>query len=45
MFDHVLQFKVKPKKVKKKIVQYNLYILAHSGSGLDSYVVINILPQ
>ena len=45
MLDHVLLFKGEPKKVKNKIVEYNLYLIAHNGSGFDSYVVLNILPQ
>ena len=45
MLDHVLSFKGKPKKVKNKIVEYNLYLIAHNGSGFDSYVVLNNLPK
>ena len=45
MLDHVLSFKGEPKKLKKKIVEYNLYLIAHNGSGFDSYVVLNNLPQ
>ena len=30
---------------KNKIVEYNLYLIAHNGSGFDSYVVLNNLPQ
>ena len=41
MLDHVLAFKGEPKKVKNKIVEYNLYLIAHNGSGFDSYVVLN----
>ena len=44
MLDHVLSFKGEPKKVKK-IVEYNLYFIAHNGSNFDSYVVLNNLPQ
>ena len=33
------------KNVKNKIVEYNLYLIAHNGSGSDSYVVLNNLPQ
>ena len=32
-------------KKSKKNVEYNLYLRAHNGSGFDSYVVINSLPQ
>ena len=45
MLDHVLSFKGEPKKIKKKIVEYNLYLIAHNGSDFDSYVVLNNLPQ
>ena len=45
MLDHVLSFKGEPKKVKNKIVEYDLYLKAHNGSGFDSYVVLNNLPQ
>ena len=45
MLDHVLSFKGEPKKVKNKIVEYNLYLIAHNGSGFDSYVVLNNLHQ
>ena len=45
MLDHVSSFKGEPKKVKNKIVEYNLYLIAHNGSGFDSYVVLNNLPQ
>ena len=43
--DYVLSFKGAPKKVKNKIVDHNLYLVAHNGSGFDSYVVLNNLPQ
>ena len=43
--DHVLSFKGEPKKINNKIVEYNLYLIAHSGSGFDSFVVLNNLPQ
>ena len=45
MLDLVLSFKGEPKKVRNKIVEYNLYLIAHNGSGFDSYVVLNNLPQ
>ena len=47
MLDYVLSFRGEPKKVKNKnkIVEYNLYLIAHNGSGFDSYVVLNNLPQ
>ena len=45
MLDHVLSFKGEPKKIRNKIVEYNLSLIAHSGSGFDSYVVLNNLQQ
>ena len=45
MLDHVLSFEGEPKNVKNKIVEYNLYLIAHNGSGFDSYVVLNNFPQ
>ena len=45
MLDYVLQFKGEPKRINNKIVRYNLYLIAHKGSGFDSYVVLNNLPQ
>ena len=45
MLEHVLSFKGETKKIKNNIVEYNLYLIAHNGSGFDSYVVLNNLPQ
>ena len=45
LLDYVLQFKGEAKKVNKKIVNQNLYLLAHKGSGFDSYVILKNLPQ
>ena len=45
MLDHVLSCKGEAKKVKIKIVEYNLYLIAHNGFGFDSYVVLKNLPQ
>ena len=39
MLDHVLSIKGEAKKVSNKNVDYNLYLIAHNGSGFDSYVV------
>ena len=33
------------KKIKNRIAEYNLYLIAHNVSGFDSYVVLNNLPQ
>ena len=45
MLDYVLQYKGEPKTINSKLVKYNLYLIAHKGSGFDSYVVLNNLPQ
>ena len=45
ILDQVLSFKGEPKKIRNKIVEYNLYLIVHNGSGFDSYVVLNNLPQ
>ena len=41
MLHHVLSSKGEPKKVNKRIIEYNFYLLAHKRSGFDSYAVIN----
>ena len=43
--DYVLQFKGEPKRINNKIFKNKLYLIAHKGSGFDSYVVLNNLPQ
>ena len=45
MLDHILSFKGESKKINNKIVEYKIFLIAHNGSGFDSYVVINNLPQ
>ena len=45
LLDCVLLLKGEVKKINNKIVEYNLYLIAHNGSGFGSYVVLNILPQ
>ena len=45
MFDYVLQFKRKAKRIINKTVKFNLYLIAHKGSGFDSYVVLNNLRR
>ena len=42
---YVLQLKGDPKTVKNKIIKFNLYMLAHNGSGFDSSGVLKILSQ
>ena len=43
MLDFVLQFKVKPEKLKNKFFDYSLYLLAHKGSGFDNYDILDNL--
>ena len=45
MLDYVLQFKGEAKGIKKKTVEFKLYLLAIKGLGLDSYFVLNNLPK
>ena len=45
LLDYVLQYKGEPKRIDNRIFKYNLYLIAHKGSGFDSYVVLNNLPQ
>ena len=45
VLNYVLQYKGEPKRINNEIVKYNLYLIAHKGSGFDSYVVLNNLPQ
>ena len=45
MLDHVLSFKRENKKVNNKDIEHNLYLMAHNGSGFDSYVVFKNFPQ
>ena len=45
MLNQVLSSKGEVKKIDNKIVEYNLFLIAHNGSGFDSYVVLNNLPQ
>ena len=37
MLDQILSFKEESKSIINKIVKYNLHMIAHNGSGLDSY--------
>ena len=46
-FGNALDFCLKLKeerKVKNKIVEYNLQIHAHNGSGFDTWIILNSLP-
>ena len=39
-----LKFKGEERKVKNEIVEYNLQLHAHNGSGFDTWIVLNNLP-
>ena len=41
--DFCLKFKGEERKVKKKIVEYNLQLHAYIGSGFDPSIISNIL--
>ena len=42
--DYLLKFKGDERKVKNKIVEYNLQMDAHNGSGFDTWIILNNLP-
>ena len=42
--DFFLRFKGEERKVKNKIVEYNLQLHAHNGSGFDTWIILNNLP-
>ena len=42
--DFCLKFKGDERKVKNKIVEYNLQLHAHNGSGFDTWIILNNLP-
>ena len=44
MLDNVLQFKREAKRFNNKNCEYDLHLIAHKGSGFDSYVVSNSSP-
>ena len=41
--DYLLKFKGEEKKINNKIVEYNLLMIAHNGSGFDTWVILNNL--
>ena len=41
--DFCLKLKGEERKVKNKIVEDNLQLHAHNGSGFDTWIVLNIL--
>ena len=42
--DFYLKFKGEERKVKNKIVEYNLQMHAHNVSGFDTWIILNNLP-
>ena len=42
--DYCLKLKAEERKVKNKIVEYNLQLHAHNGSGFDTWIILNNLP-
>ena len=45
MLGYVLQFKREAKRFDNKLVENNLYLIAHNGARFDSHVVSKNLPQ
>ena len=41
--DYLLKFKGEERKVNNKIVEYNLQMHAHNGSGFDTWIILNNL--
>ena len=41
---YLLKLKGEERKVKNKIVEYNLQLHAHNGSGFDTWIILNNLP-
>ena len=41
---YLLKLKGEERKVNNKIVDYNLQLHAHNGSGFDSWIILNNLP-
>ena len=42
--DYLLKLKGEERKVINKIVDYNLQLHAHNGSGFDTWIILNNLP-
>ena len=42
--DYCLKLKGEERKVKNKIVEYNLQMHSHNGSGFDTWIILNNLP-
>ena len=42
--DFLLKLKGEKLKINNKVVEYNLQLHAHNGSGFDTWIVLNNLP-
>ena len=42
--DYLLKLKGEERKINNKIVDYNLQLHAHNGSGFDTWIILNNLP-
>ena len=42
--DYLLKLKGEERKIINKIVEYNLQLHAHNGSGFDTWIILNNLP-
>ena len=42
--DYLLKLKGEERKVKNKVVEYNLQMHDHNGSGFDTWIILNNLP-
>ena len=42
--DYLLKLKEERKTVNNKVVEYNLQMHAHNGSGFDTWIILNNLP-
>ena len=41
--DYCLKLKGEERKIKNKIVEYNLQLHVHNGSGFDTWIILNNL--
>ena len=44
-FDFLLEFQGEELKIENKIVEYNLQLHAHNGSGFDTWIILSNLPS
>ena len=42
--DFFLKFKGEERKARNRIVEHNLQLLAHNGSGFDTWIILNNFP-